>query len=283
MEDMNLEVIDRAEAEDGSLVEVVQYSQLKGSADIRTAEELYFASESGMHLKMVRIRLKNSHVRVEPSAMYFMKGQLETRASTGGGIIKGLTRKVVSGESFFVNQIHGTGDIYLEPTFGHFFLHRVEQNEGGVIVDKSLFYAGTAGLDISATRQKNVSSALFGGEGYFQTLIRGSGVAILYSPVPQDEIIRYQLTGDKLSVDGNFALMRSEQINFRAEKSSKSWVATSVSGERLLQTFEGSGYVWIAPTQGVYEKLSRPEGIQMMATPPGSIHTQTDSSSENPV
>ncbi len=106
-------------------------------------------------------------------------------------------------------------------------------------------------------------------------------MAVLYSPVPQDEIIRYQLTGDKLSVDGNFALMRSEQINFRAEKSSKSWAATSVSGERLLQTFEGSGYVWIAPTQGVYEKLSLSEGIERLATPPGSIHTQTDSSSKD--
>ncbi len=277
MDNKNFEVVDRVEAEDGSLVEVVQYMRLKGSADIRTAESLYFAGESGMHLKMVRIRLKDSHIRVEPGALYFMKGRLDIRASTGGGIMKGLARKVVSGESFFVNQIHGTGDIYLEPTFGHFFLHRVEKNEGGVIVDKSLFYAGTAGLDISAARQKNVSSALFGGEGYFQTLIKGSGVAILYSPVPQEEIIRYQLTGDKLSVDGNFALMRSEQINFSAEKSSKNWVATSVSGEGLLQTFDGNGYVWIAPTQGVYEKLSRPEGIKILATPPGSSHTRTDS------
>jgi uncharacterized protein (AIM24 family) len=103
-------------------------------------------------------------------------------------------------------------------------------------------------------------------------------VAVLYSPVPQDEIIRYQLEGDKLSVDGNFALMRSEGVTFRAERSSKGLVSTAVSGEGLLQTFSGHGYVWIAPTQGVYEKLARPMGVRQLAGPPGSRGTQTTSS-----
>jgi len=279
-ENRNFEIVESIEAEDGSMVEIIQYPLLKGSSDIRTAENLYFANQSGMHLKMVRVRLNNSNIRVEPGALYFMKGRLEMKASTGGGLMKGLARKVVSGESFFVNQIHGTGEIYLEPTFGHFFLHRIDKKEGGVIVDKSLFFAGTAGLDISSTAQKNVSSALFGGEGFFQTKITGTGVAILYSPVPQEEIMRYQLSGDKLLVDGNFTLMRSEHITFKAEKSSKSWVATSVSGEGLLQSFEGNGYVWIAPTQGIYEKLSRTDGLRSLAIPPGSRHTQTSSSSK---
>ncbi len=110
----------------------------------------------------------------------------------------------------------------------------------------------------------------------FQTRIAGAGVAVLFSPVPVEEIVRYQLAGDKVSVDGNFALMRSENITFRAEKSSKSWIATSVSGEGLLQTFEGTGYVWIAPTQGVYEKLATPEGLRALAAPPSSSNTEAD-------
>jgi len=209
--------------------------------------------------------------------LYFMKGNLEIKASTGGGIMKGLARMVTSGERFFVNEIHGSGDIYLEPTFGHFLLHEIGKTEGGVIVDKSLFYAGTAGLDISSVLQKNVSSALFGGEGFFQTHIQGEGIAILYSPVPSSEVIKYEMKGDKLSVDGNFVLMRSEKINFRAEKSSKSWIATSVSGEGLLQTFEGNGFVWVAPTQGVYEKLKRMGGIHDLYGPSGNMSTKTKS------
>ena len=113
--------------------------------------------------------------------------------------------------------------------------------------------------------------------GFFQTHIQGEGIAILYSPVPSSEVIKYEMKGDKLSVDGNFVLMRSEKINFRAEKSSKSWIATSVSGEGLLQTFEGNGFVWVAPTQGVYEKLKRMGGIHDLYGPSGNMSTKTKS------
>lgn len=99
---------------------------------------------------------------------------------------------------------------------------------------------------------------MFGGEGLYQTRIVGTGIAVLFSPVPMEEIRRVELDNQKLAVDGNFALMRSEGITFRAERSSKGLISSSVSGEGLLQTFEGTGYVWIAPTQGVYDKLASP-------------------------
>ena len=75
-------------------------------------------------------------------------------------------------------------------------------------------------------------------------------------PVPKEEIMRYTLNDEKLSVDGNFALMREDTLQFKVEKSSKGIMGTLVSGEGFLQTFSGKGNVWIAPTQGVYEKLT---------------------------
>ena len=57
-----------------------------------------------------------------------MKGNLENKTSTGGGILKGLGRKVLSGESLFINEIHGTGQIYLEPSFGYFFICELERS-----------------------------------------------------------------------------------------------------------------------------------------------------------
>ena len=173
MEKDEFEVIDSATADDGSIVEVVQYKELKGSANLEVAEKLFFAKEVGIRLKMVRVILNNSKVRVEPGSLYFMRGNLKMQASSGGGVMQGLARKMVSGETFFVNEIVGSGEIYFEPTFGHFLLHRVMKDEEGIIVDKSLFYAGTSGLDITAAIQKNISSALFGGEGFFQTKICG--------------------------------------------------------------------------------------------------------------
>jgi len=78
-----------------------------------------------------------------------------------------------------------------------------------------------------------------------------------------------------LPVDGNFALIRSEVVAFKAQKSSKSWISTAVSGEGLLQTFEGQGYVRIAPTQGVYDRLASAEEFRSLVLPPGSRHTET--------
>lgn len=270
------EVIDSFELSDHTVVEVLQFPKLAGSADLKVANNLFYAAQSGMRLKMVRIKLRNSYARIEPGALYFMKGQLETKTSTGGGLMKGLARKILAGETFFVNETHGTGEIYLEPSFGHFFLYKINSKEKAIIVDKGLFFAGTSGLEVSSVLQKNVSSALFGGEGLFQTRIKGDGVAVLYSPVPLTEIHKVYLNNEKLSVDGNFALLRSEDIEFKAEKSSKSWISTSVSGEGLLQTFSGTGSVWIAPTQGIYELLSTSQGIAKMALPPGMMNTKTE-------
>lgn len=280
MDNKIYEVIDSVSTDDGTIVEVLQFPHLAGSADLRVAHNLFYASQSGMRLKMIRITLKNSYVRLEPGALYFMKGHLEMKASSGGGFMKALSRKMLSGETFFVNEIHGTGDIYLEPSFGHFFLYDIKKEDKAIIVDKGLFYAGTSGLDISAVMQKNISSALFGGEGLFQTRILGKGIAVLYSPVPVTEIQKVQLNNEKLSVDGNFALLRSEGIEFKAEKSSKSWIATSVSGEGLLQTFSGTGSVWIAPTQGIYELLSTAEGISQMSLAPGTMGIETETTTK---
>lgn len=277
LEENEFEVIDSLISSDGTQIEVLAFPELRGSSDVRTASSLFYAKESGMRLKIVRITLNDGKFRVEPGALHYMRGDLEMKTSTGGGILKGLSRKMLAGETFFVNEIHGTGKIYLEPTFGHFFLYQVDPEEGGVIVDKGLFFAGTSDLDISAAAQKNISSALFGGEGWFQTSISGTGIAVLYSPVPSEELMRIELNDEKLWLDGNFALVRSHDIEFRAEKSSKSIASTLVSGELILQTFKGVGSVWIAPTQGVYERMARDKDLAGLADVPASMGTMTKS------
>jgi uncharacterized protein (AIM24 family) len=268
------DVIDEKVTE-GARFRILQQRELKGSSDVRSAEQLFFLQSAGMRLKMVQITLNKGRIRNEPGALYFMRGNLEMKSSTGGGIMRGLSRKVLSGESFFVNEILGSGDVFLEPSFGHFLLVEIDNDE--VIVDKSMFYAGSGSLDISAAAQRNISSAVMGGEGMFQTRIKGSGVAVLFSPVPMTELQIIELQNETLQVDGNFALLRTGDITFSVEKSSKSWLATSVSGEGLLQTFRGTGQVWLAPTQGIYDRLATPGGLATLAGPGNSMGTKTTS------
>ncbi len=258
----------------GAIFDVVRYEKLLGSDDLNIAEKVFFANQANIHLKMVRVTLKNSELLLEPSALYFMKGHLQLESTTGGGIAKGLMRKFLTGETLFQSRIKGSGEIFLEPSFGHYLLFNIEND--GLIFDKSSFYCASGGIEVSAKLQSNISSALFGGEGFFQTQASGTGIVVLVSPVPVTELIVYELAaGEKLSVDGNFAFVRTASVTFQAEMSGKSLFSTAVSGELLLQTFTGPGMVWLAPTQGVYDKMKQPFGISNVSHNHGSAGTET--------
>ncbi len=258
----------------GAVLEVVQYKSLKGSDDLEVAEKVFFANQADIRLKMLRVKLDRSELLIEPGALYFMKGNLQLESGVQGGIAKGLMRKFMTGETLFQSRIKGTGEIYLEPSFGHYLLFNIDND--ALIFDKGAFHCASAGLEVSAKMQQNVSSALFGGEGFFQTQVKGSGVVVLNSPVPIAELLTYELAaGEKLSVDGNFAFVRTASVSFQAEKSGKTLFQSVTSGEGLLQTFTGPGMVWIAPTQGVYDKMKLANSIANLSHAQGSMGTRT--------
>ena len=113
-----------------------------------------------------------------------MLGQVQMESKIGGvaGLGKAMMNKFVTKEAAIMPRYRGTGQIYLEPSFSHFLIYRLNGEE--VIADKGMFYCGQGSLDVGSAVQKNVSSALFGGEGLFQTRIRGTGICVLESPVP---------------------------------------------------------------------------------------------------
>lgn len=248
------EVIDTAE-DDQFRVEILAYSSLGGAKDYQTAATVYFANQAGIRLKQVRITLRDGEAIAESGSLHFMLGQIQMESKIGGvaGLGKAMMNKFVTKEAAVIPRYRGTGQIYLEPSFSHFLIYRLGGEE--VIADKGMFYCGQGTLDVGSALQRNVSSALFGGEGLFQTRITGSGICVLESPVPADEVMRIDLKNETLQVDGNFALMRTGRIEFSVEKSTRSLLGTLTSGEGLLQTFRGTGSVWLAPTQGIYQRL----------------------------
>lgn len=252
----NMDVIDMASNE-GFKVEVLAYKTLAGSNDPRTAQSVYFANRTGLMLKQLRLTLKRSEAVVEAGALHYMKGHIDLQNPSGGvgGIGKAMFRKMLTNESAFIPRYRGTGQIYLEPSFGDYLIYTLKNNEE-LIADRGLFYCAESSLDVGIAMQKNVSSALLGGEGLFQTQVRGNGIAVFELPVPASEVRCIQLNNETLKVDGNFALMRSGKIEFSVEKSSKGLFGTLSSGEGLLQTFRGTGRVWIAPTQSIYNRMS---------------------------
>ena len=103
--------------------------------------------------------------------------------------------------------------------------------------------------------QRTLSSSLLGNEGLYQTKLSGSGIVALEIPVPESEIFKCVLINDTLKVDGNFAILRTGNIEFSVEKSSKSIVGSLTSGEGFVNVYRGSGEVWLIPTKNIYNKL----------------------------
>lgn len=237
-------------------IEILEYQNLGGNDNFSVAEKLYFAQQSNIKLRQVKITLKNSSLTAESGALQFMKGAI-TLKSLGGtgakGFLKGLASNVLTNESMIKPQYQGSGIIYLEPSFKHYMI--VELNNEEIIADKGLFYACESSVSVSVQSMKNISSAIVGGEGLFQTKVSGSGFCVFEIPVPEDELVELEIQNEMVQVDGNFTLFRVGNIDFTVEKSTKSIFGSVASGEGLLQTFRGTGKVIIAPTLPVYEKL----------------------------
>ena len=244
-----------SEMECESKFQILEYENLDGATDIETAFGLNIIRQSGIKLKQIRIILDDSSVKLEPGSLSYMKGNIEIKNKSGG--ILGFGKKMISsklmGESAFKPTYSGIGEIFLEPSFGYFALIELEDDE--IIVSENMFYACEEGIEVNATMQKNVSSAFLGSEGLYQTRIEGNGIVALKVPVPESEIFKCILINDTLKVDGNFAILRTGNIEFSVEKSSKSIVGTVLSGEGMVNVYRGTGEVWLIPTKKVYKEL----------------------------
>lgn len=261
-----------SEMRNDSKFQILEFDRLEGATDVGTALGLQIMNDSGIKLRQVRIILEDSSVKLESGALSYMKGEIEIKTNTGGvvGLGKKFLNSKLTGETMFKPTYEGTGEIFLEPSFGHFALIELEDEE--IIVDDGLFYACEEDIEVGAAMQKSVSSMLFGNEGIYQTSISGSGIVVLEIPVPESEIFKCKLFNDTLKVDGNFAVLRTSNIKFTVEKSS-SLIGSVTNGEGLLNVYSGTGEVWLLPTMSIYQDL-RLEGLNSLANPEGSRNTE---------
>ncbi|MBZ0313575.1 AIM24 family protein [Clostridium butyricum] len=264
-----------AEMENDSIFQILEYENLEGATDVESAFGLNIIRESGIKLKQIRIALENSSVILEPGALSYMKGNIKISSKTGGvlGFGKKLISSKLTGETVFKPTYSGTGEIFLEPSFGNFALIELEDDE--IIVDDGLFFACESSVEVGVTIQRNLSAALLGDETLCQTKISGSGIVALEIPVPESEIFKCILIDDTLKVDGNFAILRTGNIEFTVEKSSKSIVGSVTSGEGLVNVYRGSGEVWLVPTKSVYSYL-KSKGLNEMRKSQHRMNTEED-------
>lgn len=187
----------------------------------------------------VEVVLNNETVKTEAGAMRYTMGDIKMTSKMPG--VKGFFKAKATGEAVFKPEYTGTGKLVLEPSFMEYYSLQLEDN--AYVLDRGAYWASDGSIEITAKRNKAIAG-LFSGEGLFQTLVRGTGCVIISAPGRIEEI---ELQGQKLVVDGSFAVARSESLTFSVQKSTKSLLASVTSGEGFVNVIEGMGKVLLAP------------------------------------
>jgi uncharacterized protein (AIM24 family) len=199
-------------------------------------------------LKMIKCVIRDQSVRAESGALHYLRGTIEMTSAAPS--MKGILKSFAAGENIFRPVYAGTGEIYFgPPIFGEYQVLDLHGEEW--ILDRGAYVCSDIEVDVGVWRNKALAT-MFGGEGWFQTTVKGTGKVVMQAP---GRVERIELQDDKLAVDGRFALARTAGLKFEVQKAAKSLFGSLTSGEGLLSTFEGTGTVLIAPIPTVFQNL----------------------------
>lgn len=223
------------------------------------AQMEFFMSKMNVRRRQVVIDIDKAHSAIiQAGAMQWMAG--DVRATSGvkgvGDFLGKVFKGAVTKESTVKPEYVGEGCLVLEPTHKHILLVDVaDWGSAGMTIEDGMFLACDGNVKNKVVTRKNVSSAMLGGEGFFNLSLYGEGVVALESNVPEEELVEVVLEDDELKIDGNLAVCWSSNLEFTVERSTKTLVGSAVSGEGLVNVYRGTGRVLmspVAPTESMY-------------------------------
>jgi len=192
-------------------------------------------------LRLVKVTLQDETIRTEAGALYYMKGSItmESKAPSLSGFFKALA----TGEKIFRPTYTGTGELFLEPSFGGF--HIFDGGGHTWIAESGAYWASEMSITVDIHRESTLT-ALKSGEGFmdFQTKLSGQGTIVLQSQGPVEVV---SLVNDRMTVDGSYVLARSGDIKYSAQRATKSIFGSMTSGEGFVRIYEGTGTLLMAP------------------------------------
>lgn len=209
----------------------------------------YFSSKMNIRKRQVLIELNNQEMILSAGAMQWMAGDIKVSSDIKGvgDLVGKMFKASVTNETVAKPKYSGTGTLMLEPTYKHILLEEVSNWSGGIVLEDGLFLACEGSVNQKIVSRANLSSAVLGNEGLFNLSLNGSGIAVLESAYPREELVEIELNNDVLKIDGSFAIAWSGSLNFTVEKSTKSLLGSAVSGEGFVNVYRGTGKVLMAP------------------------------------
>jgi uncharacterized protein (TIGR00266 family) len=176
-------------------------------------------------------------IQAESGAMVSMTEGVDMQTSTKGGVMKGLKRSVLGGESLFINTFTAERDaqISMAPPFpGDVRQMRLEQET--MYLQSGSYMASTG--DIQIDTKWGGGKMFFSGEGFFLLKMTGTGDLLISSYGAIHEITLEP--GQKLIVDTGHVVAFGEGVGYEVHKVG-GWKQTILSGEGLVVHLTGPG------------------------------------------
>ena len=255
---LNLENENRKFSKSVGNFHVLEYDR-DASVSPYNAESEYFMSKMNVKRRQVVVEIsRDKSAVIQAGSMQWMAGNV--KAGTGVKGIGDLFGKAIKGavtkESAVKPEYSGEGLLVLEPTYKYILLVDVSQwGSKGMTIEDGMFLACDSNVNRNVVARKSVSSAVLGGEGFFNMSLAGNGVVALESNVPQEELVEVVLENDELKIDGSLAVCWSTDLEFTVERTTKTLMGSAVSGEGLVNVYRGTGRVLmspVAPTDSLY-------------------------------
>ncbi len=173
----------------------------------------------------------------DAGAMSWMSPSIRTETSTRGGVMAGLSRAMLTGESFFQNTYiaEGTaGEIGLVPgSPGDIVPYDLD---GELFLEKGAYLASDEG--VTCNSKWDGLKGLFN-EGMFVLKVSGSGQLFFNCYGAAEEV---EVNGDYI-VDNGYAVAWEPSLTYKLTKARK--IRSFLFADQLLMRFSGHGKLWI--------------------------------------
>ena len=184
-------------------------------------------------------------VRAEAGAMMYMTDGITMDSRLEGGLMAGLKRKLLAGESLFLTffrcNVPSARVAFSGPYPGK--ITRMALANSAVLCQRDSFLCASGSIDINIAFTKRLGAGFFGGEGFILQKLEGSGEVFIHSG---GTIVLIELQqGEKLRVDTGCLVAFDPTVDYDIEL--VGGIKTALfGGEGLfLATMTGPGRVWL--------------------------------------
>jgi uncharacterized protein (TIGR00266 family) len=180
-------------------------------------------------------------VRAEAGAMLAMSPGITLETSTQGGLLKGLKRSVLGGESFFMNTFTAQtagAELFVAPALPGDMV--AWPHQGTLYVQSGSFVASSGGIEVDTNW--GGAKTFFSREGLFMLRVAGQGELVLssYGAIHAVDLA----AGQTYTVDTGHMVAWTEGIQYAVRKVG-GWKSTFFSGEGLVCDLTGPGRIYL--------------------------------------